>query len=163
MFLDFYDSDDASVFFGRQQEIQELSALIQARRLVLLYGASGVGKTSLLLAGVVPSLESSQPPYSTVYVRALDDPAIVIRQRLRRRLPDAKFPDTGSLADFLHAATQAIGSTVVIVVDQFEEFFIRLSPQLRAAFIQELGTINDERELPVKVVLSLREDWLASI
>lgn len=159
--LDYYEARDAGIFFGRRQETQYLTSLIHAHRLVLLYGASGVGKTSLLLAGAVPRLEQAEPPYQTVYVRAFEDPALVIRRAVRRRLPGVDLPQNSSLVDFLDAATQALGRTLVIILDQFEEFFIRLSPEFRAAFIAELGAVYDAHDLPVKVVLSLREDWLA--
>jgi hypothetical protein len=161
--LDYYESRDAAIFFGRREETQRLSALIHAHRLVLLHGASGVGKTSLLLAGVMPRLENADPRYETVYVRALEDPALVIRRTIRRRLPDADLPEGGSLVNVLDAATRALGCTLVIVLDQFEEFFMRLSPQFREVFIAELGALYDARDVPVKVVLSLREDWLAAI
>jgi hypothetical protein len=131
--------------------------------LALLYGASGTGKTSLLLAGAVPRLEQAEPPYETLYVRAFEDPALVIRRAVRRRLPEGDLPQNSSLLDFLDAATKALGRTLVIILDQFEEFFIRLSPEFRAAFIAELGTLCDAHDVPVKVVLSLREDWLASV
>jgi hypothetical protein len=161
--LDYYEAKDAAIFFGRQQETQTLSALIHAHRLVLLHGASGAGKTSLLLAGVVPRLEQAEPPYETIYIRALEDPTLVIRRVIRRRLSKADLSPDGSLTDFLYAATQAFGRTLVIILDQFEEFFIRLSKQFRAAFIAELAELYDARDVPVKVVLSLREDWLASV
>ncbi len=159
--LDYYEARDAGIFFGRRQETQYLTSLIHAHRLVLLYGASGVGKTSLLLAGAVPRLERAEPLYQTVYVRAFEDPALVIRRAVRRRLPGVELPQLSSLLDFLDAATHALERTLVIILDQFEEFFIRLSPELRAAFIAELGALYDAYDLPVKVVLSLREDWLA--
>jgi formylglycine-generating enzyme required for sulfatase activity len=162
-FLDYYEARDASIFFGRQGEIQKLSSLIHAHRLVLLYGASGTGKTSLLLAGVAPRLEQAEPPYETLYVRALEDPAQVIRRALRRRLPEASLPLDAPLPDLLDAAARALGRTLVLILDQFEEFFIRLSPEFRAAFIAELGALYDARDVPVKVVLSLREDWLAEV
>jgi HEAT repeat protein len=161
--LDYYEAEDTSIFFGRQLEIQGLSALIHAHRLSLLYGASGVGKTSLLLAGALPRLERTDPPYTAVYARALDDPAQVIRRAIRRQIPEANLPENGTLVDFLDHATQALGHTLVIVLDQFEEFFIRLSPQFRTAFITELGAIYEARDVPVKMLLSLREDWLAAI
>jgi formylglycine-generating enzyme required for sulfatase activity len=161
--LDYYEARDASIFFGRAAEIQKLSSLIHAHRLVLLYGASGTGKTSLLLAGVVPCLEGADPPYETIYVRAVEDPALVIRRAVGRKLPQADLPQDCDLVDFLDAATRALDRTLVIVLDQFEEFFIRLSPEYRAAFIGELGALYDARDLPVKVVLSLREDWLAAV
>ncbi len=161
--LDYYEAKDAAIFFGRAQETGHLVSLIHAHRLALLYGASGTGKTSLLLAGAVPRLERAEPAYETVYVRALEDPAQVIRRALRRRLPEADLPQAGSLVDFLDAATRALGCTLVIILDQFEEFFIRLSPEFRQAFIAELGAVYDAHDLAVKVVLSLREDWLASV
>jgi formylglycine-generating enzyme required for sulfatase activity/AAA+ ATPase superfamily predicted ATPase len=159
--LDYYEAKDAAIFFGRRQETQYLSSLIHAHRLVLLYGASGVGKTSLLLAGAVPRLERAEPPYQTVYVRAFEDPTLVIRRAVRRRLPGVDLPQNSSLVDFLDAAAQSLGRTLVIILDQFEEFFLRLSSEFRAAFISELGALYDAYDLPVKVVLSLREDWLA--
>jgi hypothetical protein len=162
-YLDYYEARDQAIFFGRQQDTQRLSALIHAHRLVLLYGTSGAGKTSLLLAGVMPRLERAEPPYETVYVRALEDPTLAIRRTVRRRLPEADLPEDGPLVNLLDAASKALNRTLVIILDQFEEFFIRLSPQFRAAFIAELGALCDARDVPVKVVLSLREDWLASV
>jgi hypothetical protein len=161
--LDYYEAKDAAIFFGRQQETQKLSSLIHGHRLVLLYGASGTGKTSLLLAGVVPQLEAAEPRYEAIYVRALEDPTLVIRRAVRRRLPKSGLPEDGSLLEFLDAATQDLGRTLVIILDQFEEFFVRLSSQFRAEFVAELGALVDAHDVPVKVVLSLREDWLASI
>jgi hypothetical protein len=161
--LDYYEPKDVAIFFGRWEETQRLTSLIHAHRLVLLYGASGVGKTSLLLAGAVPRLENAVPPYETIYVRTLEDPTFVIRRTIRRRIPEADLPEQGNLVDFLNAATRALDRTLVIILDQSEEFFIRLSPEFRMAFIAELGALYDAHDVPVKVVLSLREDWLASM
>ncbi len=166
-FLDYYESSDAAIFFGRQREIKDLAALIHARRLVLLYGASGAGKTSLLLAGVAPFLEKSASPYHMLYVRVWDDPALGIRHAVQRQLPPESpawaLPETTSLVDFLYTATHFLKDRLVIVLDQFEEFFIRLGPESRALFIAELGALHDAWDVPVRIVLSLREDWLASM
>ncbi|MEM8909646.1 MAG: CHAT domain-containing protein, partial [Bacteroidota bacterium] len=60
---DSYDSNWANVFWGREEEIrtvyQKLTA-VNGSRLLLVYGASGVGKSSLLLAGVLPRLEGAK-------------------------------------------------------------------------------------------------------
>jgi hypothetical protein len=161
--LDYYETDDAAIFFGRDQEKQLLTSLIHAHRLVLLYGASGTGKTSLLLAGVLPHLERADPPYATLHIRALEDPGRVIRRALQRRLPAASLPENGILVDFLDAATKVLNRPLVICLDQFEEFFSRWSPQVRQAFIAELAELYEARDVPVKIVFSLREDWLAAI
>ncbi len=161
--LDYYEAKDEPIFFGRDQEIRTLTALIHAHRLTLLYGASGVGKTSLLLAGVMPRLERADPPYTAIYVRALDDPARTIRRTLGRRLPQVAFPETALLVDVLAAAMRNMPGSLVIILDQFEEFFIRHSSQIRADFIDNLGAVYDAHDMPVKLVISLREDWLAAI
>ena len=161
--LDFYETGDAALFFGRNAEIQRLSSLIHAHRLVLLYGASGTGKTSLLLAGVIPRLQQADAAYEIIYLRALESPTTLIRRIIQRRFPEVKFRDEGSLVDLLQQAGRATQSTFVIVLDQFEEFFIRFGPQLRKAFISELGALYEARSVPVKIVLSLREDRLASV
>ena len=159
-----YEPTDTAIFFGRTQESQQLTSLIHAHRLVLLYGASGTGKTSLLLAGVLPRLARAQPPYEVLYVRGRTDPALAIHKAIRRRTPDADLPQDGPLVDFLHAATDALEHPLVIFLDQFEDFFLQSNdPQQRQAFIAELGDLYDARDVPVKIVLSLREDWLASM
>jgi hypothetical protein len=159
-----YEAQDQAIFCGREREIEELTALVHAHRLAVLYGDSGTGKTSLLQAGVLPRLTSADPGYAVVSVRAYADPAATIRAALRRQWPKASFP-TGDapLMDVVTAAAQAVGRDLVLVIDQFEEFFIRLSAEIRADFVAALGDLHDARELPVKVVLSLREDYLAKV
>ncbi|MFP4440067.1 MAG: SIR2 family NAD-dependent protein deacylase [Chloroflexaceae bacterium] len=58
--LDYYEAADAAIFYGRRQETQTLSALVHAHRLVLLYGASGVGNTNL-----ASKLQKSDKPRRT--------------------------------------------------------------------------------------------------
>jgi hypothetical protein len=161
--LDFYDAADASIFFGREQEQIQLTALIHAHRLVVLYGASGVGKTSLLLAGIVPALEAAADLYEILFVRTLEDPQAMIRHTIQRRLPEVDLPEDGPLDLFMAEAIRHWGRTLVIVFDQFEEFFERFNPGLREQFIAELGRLYEARDIPLKLVFSLREDWLAAM
>ncbi|MCC9076549.1 SIR2 family protein [Litorilinea aerophila] len=160
--LSAYEAEDAPIFFGREQETAALLSLIHAHRLVLFYGPSGAGKTSLLQAGVLPRLAQADPPYVAVMVRALEEPETAIRQALARLRPDADLPP-GSLVDCLAAATRDLPGTLVLVLDQFEEFFLRFSATARARFIAQMGRLFDARDVPVKVVFSLREEWLAAM
>ena len=161
--LDYYEASDEAIFFGRRAETETLCAQIHAHRIVLLYGLSGTGKTSVLLAGVIPRLAHAEPPYKAIYVRVLEDPSQVIRRTVHRLLPGVELPESDSLVNFIDLATKALGCTLLIVLDQFEEFFIRLDPQFRTAFINELGELYDARDVPVKLVFSLREEWLAAL
>jgi tetratricopeptide (TPR) repeat protein len=52
-----FEQSEAEVFFGREREVRKLAALLLSERVVLVYAASGAGKTSLLMAGLSPRLE----------------------------------------------------------------------------------------------------------
>src|ERR1051326_831333 len=56
-YLDYYSSSDAEIFYGRDRDIEHIVGLVLAHRSLVLFGASGVGKTSILEAGVAPALE----------------------------------------------------------------------------------------------------------
>jgi hypothetical protein len=112
--------------------------LLDAGRLAVLYGASGTGKTSLLRAGVLPRLATDR--YTVVTVRLLEgEPTQTLKAVLRRQLTVVPWAMEQSLVECVHTAAQAWGTTIVIVLDQFEEFFLRFPHQVREAFAQELG------------------------
>ncbi len=160
-FLDFFTDtpEDRRRFGGREREVRELVARIANEWTLVLYGRSGIGKTSLLLTGIFPELETRG--YRPVYARTLTDP---IRDLCRA--VDDKCGTGGPEEDLRTAVEQAVaGGPLVIVLDQFEEFFIRFRdrPEVRSAFIEAIGSLVNDRSLDVTVVFSLREDWLASL
>jgi hypothetical protein len=53
-----YETHDAKLFFGREEEAEQLRAQILASPFTLLHAQSGAGKTSLLNAKIIPGLES---------------------------------------------------------------------------------------------------------
>jgi len=55
-FLDYYDEQDRDLFFGREEEAISVLQFLLAHRLLILFGQSGVGKTSLLKAAIMPEL-----------------------------------------------------------------------------------------------------------
>ncbi|MFW9997048.1 MAG: SIR2 family protein [Candidatus Odinarchaeota archaeon] len=83
-FLNAYTEEDSAIFFGRNQEKRKLLSKVASYRLVLLYGESGVGKTSLIRAGVLPALAARG--YRPVYSRVLDDPKTAIIHTIKSTL-----------------------------------------------------------------------------
>lgn len=158
--LDYYGENDRPLFFGRDQEIERLAALIHAHRLVLLYGASGTGKTSLLRAGVIPRLKNSDPGYTLIPVRALEDVRVSIRSAIARQMDGETSTPDESLVKTLAKATKELGP-IVLVIDQFEEFFVHFEAETRRQIIDELAALYEAQDVPVKIVFSVREDYLA--
>src|SRR5436305_3032683 len=88
-----YEESDRSYFFGRDSEREIVAANLKAARLTVLYGASGVGKTSLLRAGVVHDINAEarrsverrrQPEFIAVYCQDWrEDPVANIAISLR--------------------------------------------------------------------------------
>lgn len=72
-----FRQQDRGLFYGRERESREIATLWQADRLTVLYGTSGVGKTSLLHAGVLPFLGSDRVDALPVG-RVAPDPALLV-------------------------------------------------------------------------------------
>jgi|GEM_PF-3279859 len=160
-FLDYFADtpEDRRRFGGREREIREIVARIANEWTLVLYGRSGIGKTSLILAGIFPELEARG--YRAVYARTLTDP---IRDLCRA--VGNKCGTGGPEEDLRSVVRQAVaGGPLVIVLDQFEEFFIRFreKPETRTAFIEAVGSLVNDRSLDLTVVFSLREDYIAAL
>src|SRR5438105_403084 len=85
--LDSFTEQTRAYFFGRDEEVAELARRIQRKTLTVLFGQSGLGKTSILRAGLVPLLRPQG--YCPVYVRIsyapeAPSPAEQIKQAILR-------------------------------------------------------------------------------
>jgi WD40 repeat protein len=137
----FEDSDlDALYFFGRERDSEIVVANLIASRLTVLYGPSGVGKSSLLLASVARALR--EPP----------------EQGLARAIADAAGVEPGALVD-VATRTQA-ERDLYLILDQAEEYFTYHGAD--DGFDRALAELVDN-PLRVNILLSLREDSLAAL
>ena len=156
-FLNYFNPEDRDIFCGREVEGPLVFRMALSHRLLTLFGQSGVGKTSLLRAGVVPPLLAEN--YNYVYVRALGDPLQAIRDAVRQALNLEAGGET--LLDFFYEALGEDGRLVVIL-DQFEELYTRnLTLATRRKFWQEISACLGMTAPEVRFVLALREDYLA--
>jgi hypothetical protein len=164
LFLKFFELDDAEVFFGRETESLLLWRKILSYRLVVLFGASGAGKSSLLNAGVWPMLT----PYGfqVCSVRVGGDPAAEVRKEAWAALHPGAAGDPGpereGLASFF-ARAMAEEQRLVVFVDQFEELFVNLASKVQASFLRDLAQCLRELPRQVRFVLALREDFLPQL
>ncbi|MFA5921899.1 MAG: hypothetical protein WC856_11510 [Methylococcaceae bacterium] len=140
-----YDEGASDFFFGREDEIEELLRLIKLSPLTVLYGKSGLGKSSLLQAGLFPRLRKEY--FLPVYIRLdianvtaipfLDQAALWFQDALKASLAEYPvFDASENLWHYLHRRDLEIWSqdnhlmTPVFVFDQFEEVFAGARPDL---------------------------------
>lgn len=186
----FEDTDiDRKLFFGREQEKEDLLQKVLARKLVVLFAKSGLGKTSLINAGVSRLLrEKGCVPLKVRFNHTETNPIQTVYDSIKDRAAqfslDWEPGEEKTLWEYFKtAAFWSAGDslmTPVLILDQFEEFFAFHEPEARKAFILQLadlvnGTIPShlrqviregepfpygENPPEVKVLVSIREDQL---
>lgn len=159
-FLQAYQEEDAGRFFGREKAIRDLGELTLAERLVVCFGPSGAGKSSLLKAGVTPLLR--RQGYLPLYCRPAGDPLHAARQTVLTQLA-AQPGGVESLAKLLTRLAGEKKKPIVLLFDQFEELFTLSGPQVAQKLAVELAACLHQPDLAVRIVLSLREDFLARL
>ncbi|MHC4934231.1 MAG: nSTAND1 domain-containing NTPase [Planctomycetota bacterium] len=162
--LQTFTEQDAAFFFGRGREADALFRLVRRGTLTILFGASGLGKSSLLGAGLFPQLREER--FLPVLIRlnfAEESPDLVgqIRERLKAEAEahDAAPPEAKqTLWEYFHREAfwdeQNHPLTPVLVFDQFEEIFtLGRRPDAQAgvrALVTELADLV-ENQVPTSV------------
>ena len=148
---------DELLFFGREREREVITANIVAARLTVLYGASGVGKTSLLAAGVARELRTLPERPVVVVHSSWSDPAA---PALAAAIADAAGIERGPLGETIEVAG-ALHGELYLLLDQVEQYFVYhgTDPALGDALAELVG----RAELPVHVLIGIREDALARL
>ncbi|TDD94258.1 hypothetical protein [Actinomadura rubrisoli] len=152
-----FQPEDADRFFGRARLVEELSSRLEASRVVVVFGASGAGKSSLLRAGLIPRLDGPVLLF-TPGVHPLEECGIHLARRT-----GAPVPPLGDDPRALHRAVRTAapdGTELVIVVDQFEEVFtLCRDEEERGRFIDALLTAAGAGNSGCRVVLGVRADF----
>lgn len=155
-----YRLAEAESFHGRRQAIESLLETMGRGPLAILHAESGAGKTSLLQAGITPRILAHG--HLPLYLRPYDkSPSLAIKQAFLPDLSQSPLLAQTPLRDFLARIMKILGkkSSLFIIIDQFEEFFIRVDEKERATFINELGECLDDKALNVHWLISLRSEY----
>jgi hypothetical protein len=165
-FLASYGPREAAIFKGRQAETDQALRLIGAGRLLVLIGAAGVGKTSLLAAGVIPNLLRNGA--LAVHIRDYAQP---LSQTLRSALASThenlplQLAENSSLADIVSQLRDATGGTLVLVLDQFERLFLEgipadLQSQQISALVESLKAVEPQY---LRLIIAVRDQALVRL
>ncbi|HWO23803.1 MAG TPA: protein kinase [Kofleriaceae bacterium] len=175
--LSSFQENDAAKFFGRNREIAAMVTRIRDRPLLAVVGSSGVGKSSFVRAGLVPALKRSGEEWETHVIRPgrrpLDALAALIQPMIetgtdlagkmeeQRRTTETLRREPGYLGHVLRLRARDEHRRVLVFVDQFEELYTQVpDPAERAAFTACLSAVADDATSPLRVVLSIRSDFL---
>ncbi len=185
-----FDERHHHVFFGRDGEIAEFVERLRSQPVLSVVGPSGAGKSSFVQAGVIPRLRERGPlvvlqlrpghaPFQALAAR-IAEARQAVAGGLRATAFGSPAGEDGDTRDdvlagqlessphvlnlVLHRLAEQRRASVLLFVDQLEELItLGADADGRAAFVQALCAAADDPELPVRVVLTLREEFLGRI
>jgi hypothetical protein len=179
-FLDAYGEKDSGFFFGREEEVSTLYEMVFQSPILLVYGASGTGKTSVIQCGLASKF-AAHDWLALPVRRGLD-----INANLKKALADAgglveQVSEKPNWLDKLRAKSNTPAARplnyfdkafkaiyldsfkpVYLIFDQFEELFILGSKDEQDEFIASVVQIL-QVEQPVKMIFSIREEYLGNL
>ena len=179
-----FEAEDAAIYFGRDDETRAVIERLDARRtqggarFLVMIGASGSGKSSLLKAGVLPQLSRRRREWVVLpCIRPEKTPVESLAKAVAQQIGE---PDDWRVWHDMLGSADAIdhigellkdlrvgdarGATVLLPIDQFEEVFTVATPVERATFLHLLASaVDPARDLPVMVIATGRSDVLEGL
>lgn len=186
-----FEEADAAVFFGREAEIQQGLEILQrlrqfgGARVLMVLGASGTGKSSVVRAGLLPRLRRNSEDWLIIdpfrpQAHPLRELSIALAEAfpadhpnrdwnvVLNQVEDTEAGDVphgesilNSLALDLQIARQQRRTTLLMVVDQAEELLTRSDKGRAAIFLSRLRSALESADCAILVVMTLRSDFLA--
>ncbi len=169
--LEPFEEADAFDFHGRERVVEEMVDVLREERLLVVFGPSGIGKSSVVKAGLVPALRRGAVDGSESWLVTEMTPASEPFEQLRTALARVATTPLPDVVDALSRSTLPLddvvrqivppGTGVVVVIDQFEELFTHTVDEgVRRAFVRMIVDTAGESDAVVRIVVTLRADFL---
>ena len=166
-----FDETDAADFYGRAALVDELVHAVGDRRLVAVVGPSGIGKSSVVKAGLIPALRGGALPGAAPWLVTDMLPGAYPYEELAAALLRVAVERPDDLVEELARDELGIrrvvkrilppGSELLLVVDQFEELFTQTADEeARRRFLAGLTALAGDAHAPARVLVTLRADFL---
>lgn len=155
-----YNQNEKALFWGRDQEIKNLYNKTFSSNLLLLYGAGGAGKTSMIRCGLGNMFEESD--WYPIFIRKGNN---IIQSLSRALRNETGHPDklrNNSIKEKIHELFLEKFRPIYLIFDQFEELFILGDKNEQDQFFRlllELLNVNFQ----CKIILCIKEDYLADL
>ncbi|WP_433526724.1 trypsin-like peptidase domain-containing protein [Nocardia pseudovaccinii] len=177
--LEPFDEEHADYFYGRDDDIERVSAALRQRPLVAVAGPSGTGKSSLIRAGVIPRLRAQGRQIATFRLAGEVSPGEAATPVVRAVAPRFDFPDDGALSTLLAEQAARESGTVddsvarllervppeglVLFADQFEDLAATAPERARAVLQWLMELTRADAEGHIRILLTLRWDALNNL
>lgn len=167
-----FEEADRAFFFGRERDQRVIIANLLSSPLTILYGSSGVGKSSVLMAGVVPQLHRERPRTPVVVFRNWVDrdfqlalTRACIETVWAMQVDQPRPAETLPLDEVLRACAEAAHGTILVIFDQFEEYFLYHAKDSEAAgaFEAQFARAVNREDVDVGFLVALRDDSLSRL
>lgn len=170
-----FHENDSAFFFGRKRAEDIISANLRSSRLTIIFGASGVGKSSLLRAGVAHKLrqraredlsEDGRPKFIVAFFdNWRDDPVVdlanCVREAVSKGLDEQMaewMPKPGPLTESLRDCAEHLGGDLLIILDQFEQYVLsRAGDNGNNGFAAEFARILKSPDLRVNFLIGIHD------
>lgn len=159
-----FKEEDASQFFGREDEIDRSIRKLNYEHALVLIGASGCGKSSLARAGIIPKLKSTQGFLVKIF-RPIDKELDIWLEELTNELKG----DTNTIKSFLFLE-EPKAEDFLLFIDQFEELFIqnkaRGSEYILSEKAKKLLNVLDQLKIKIpdfNLLITLRADYFPQL
>jgi hypothetical protein len=155
-----FTARDKALFKGRDTETAHAVRLIKEQRLLVIHGPAGVGKTSLLAAGIIPQL--TQLGAMVIQIQDYASPVKALYEALKSNEEYIKIglPDEQSLPLLVKRVIEVMGGTLVLMLDQFELLSEpSISVEQRKEFFKELSrTLREQPAKLFRVFIVIRDE-----
>lgn len=162
-FLDSFTKDDRDIFFGREKEIEELYQRIFRSKIMLVYGVSGTGKSSLINCGLANKFRDED--WLPVNVRRgrniLESMyAAIVAASLT---PKSQFAASETqFRKYVKSLYLDHYKPIYFIFDQFEELFIFGTKEEKSQFVKVIKTLVDS-DIQCRFLFVMREEYMASV
>ncbi len=155
-FLEAYNEHDTEYFFGREQEIEDLYQLLRKSKLVLVYGPSGSGKSSLVQCGLAKRLDITN--WLPIFIKRNQN----INHSFLQSLDSLSNSSEKTVGEKLTTIFKTSLRPPYLIFDQLEELLIQGDQKEINDFFDHINTIL-HTEVPCKILLILREEYIAHL
>lgn len=156
-FLNAYEKEDRDIFFGREKEIELLYDTTFKTNLILVYGQSGTGKTSLIQCGLANRFRKSD--WFAVFIRRQGNINTSLQREIQKKA-DTPIEEGATVVESIQSLYLDFLRPVYLIFDQFEELITLGSKSEQQAFFETVAGVL-KSGVSCKILIIMREEYIA--